>query len=97
MGGASFFTTTSLSSMTKLLESGETQRKNVEKLVKGNDQYFRTVTRLLRSMDFQQTGETAEAEKYLRPQLPHLKTRRINWLRLKPLSTPVSARKPRII
>ncbi|UUE38079.1 methyl-accepting chemotaxis protein [Pectobacterium aroidearum] len=62
-GGASFFTTTSLSSMTKLLESGETQSKNVEKLVKGNDQYFRTVTRLLRSMDFQQTGETAEAEK----------------------------------
>ncbi|KHN50910.1 methyl-accepting chemotaxis protein [Pectobacterium fontis] len=61
--GASFFTTTSLSSMTKLLESGESQRKNVEMLAKGNDQYFRTVTRLLRSMDFQQTGETAEAEK----------------------------------
>lgn len=61
-GGASFFTTTSLNSMTKLLESSEAQRKNVEMLVKGNDQYFRTVTRLLRSMDFQLTGETAEAD-----------------------------------
>ncbi|MEH2920137.1 methyl-accepting chemotaxis protein [Samsonia erythrinae] len=62
-GGASFFTANSLSSMTTLLESAETQRKNVEMLVKGNDQYFRTVTRLLRSMDFQETGEVAEAEK----------------------------------
>ncbi|MBE5213068.1 Tar ligand binding domain-containing protein [Pectobacterium sp. A535-S3-A17] len=62
-GSASFFTTTSLNNMTGLLESGETQRKNVEILVKGNDQYFRTVTRLLRTMDFKQTSEAADAEK----------------------------------
>lgn len=83
--------------MTKLLESSETQRKNVEMLVKGNDQYFRTVTRLLRSMDFQQTGETAEAEKYLRQQRLRLKTRQINWLRLKPLYMSVSIKKRQTI
>lgn len=61
--GASIFTSTSLSSMTSLLETNETQRKNLDVLVEGNDQYFRTVTRLLRSIDYQQTGETTEADK----------------------------------
>ncbi|WP_409308949.1 methyl-accepting chemotaxis protein [Pectobacterium sp. B1J-3] len=63
--GVSLYTTSSLSNMTVLLESSDAQRKNVEVLVKGNDQYFRTVTRLLRAMDYQQTGETAEVEKLL--------------------------------
>ncbi|MEN3751655.1 Tar ligand binding domain-containing protein [Mangrovibacter sp. SLW1] len=32
-------------------------------LVKGNDQYFRTMTRMLRAIDFRESGNTADAEK----------------------------------
>lgn len=51
--------------MTGLLESSEIQKKNVEMLSRGNDQYFRTVTRMVRSMDFKQVGNSADAEKAL--------------------------------
>lgn len=51
--------------MTNLLEVSEIQKKNVEMLTRGNDQYFRTVTRMVRGLDYLETGETADAEKTL--------------------------------
>ncbi|MFT8210286.1 MAG: Tar ligand binding domain-containing protein [Symbiopectobacterium sp.] len=61
----SLYNMSSLSKMTGLLEESEIQKKNVEMLSRGNDQYFRTVTRMVRSMDFMQAGNSADAEKTL--------------------------------
>ncbi|PWC18687.1 methyl-accepting chemotaxis protein [Brenneria roseae subsp. roseae] len=64
-GGVSFYMSSSLSEMTRLLESGEVQKKNANTLADGNDQYFRAAIRLVRAMDYTQTGETAEVGKWL--------------------------------
>lgn len=65
MGTTAFFTSASLKDMTKLLESGDIQRANVQMLVTGNDQYFRTVTRLNRAIDYLQTDNTNESTKLI--------------------------------
>lgn len=61
----SLYSMSSLGKMTGLLEASEIQKKNVEMLSRGNDQYFRTVTRMVRSMAFMQAGNSADAEKTL--------------------------------
>ncbi|AIR68238.1 methyl-accepting chemotaxis protein [Dickeya fangzhongdai] len=64
-GIASVFTLNSLSSMSDLLNDNMAQKKSYSMLVKGNDQYFRAVTRMLRAVDFLQTGDTDNAQKTL--------------------------------
>ncbi|MCG8708959.1 Tar ligand binding domain-containing protein [Brenneria sp. 4F2] len=64
-GGVSFHMSSSLSEMTKLLESGDVQKRNADTIADGSDQYFRAAIRLIRAMDYNQSGETAEAEKLL--------------------------------
>ncbi|WJY13458.1 methyl-accepting chemotaxis protein [Pectobacteriaceae bacterium CE90] len=64
-GGVSLFTFSTLSDMSSLLDFSQTQGKNYSVLVKGNDQYFRSVTRMLRSVDFLQIGDTDNAQKTL--------------------------------
>ncbi|MEC5341884.1 methyl-accepting chemotaxis protein [Brenneria populi] len=64
-GGVSLYMSSSLSEMTKLLESGEIQKRNADTIVDGSDQYFRAAIRLVRAMDYNQSGETAEVEKLL--------------------------------
>ncbi|RNM06755.1 methyl-accepting chemotaxis protein [Dickeya undicola] len=64
-GIASIFTLNSFSSMSSLLNDGMAQKKTYSVLVKGNDQYFRSVTRMLRAVDFLQTGDTDNAQKTL--------------------------------
>lgn len=63
--GVSLYGMSTLSKMMGLIEASEIQKKNVEMLSRGNDQYFRTVTRMVRSMDFKQAGNSADAEKTL--------------------------------
>lgn len=46
-----------------LLENSSQQKATYALLVKGNDQYFRSVTRMLRAMDFKQDGKTDDATK----------------------------------
>lgn len=46
-----------------LLDSSTQQKATYALLVKGNDQYFRSVTRMLRAMDYQQEGIIDEAQK----------------------------------
>ncbi len=64
-GIASIFTLNSFSSMSDLLNDNMAQKKSYSMLVKGNDQYFRAVTRMLRAVDFLQTGDTDNAQKTL--------------------------------
>ncbi|MBJ7220469.1 MULTISPECIES: methyl-accepting chemotaxis protein [unclassified Brenneria] len=60
-GGVSFYMSSSLSEMTKLLESGEVQKLNVDTLADGSEQFARTLTRIQLAMDYTQTGETDKA------------------------------------
>ena len=46
-----------------LLENSEQQKAAYALLVKGNDQYFRSVTRMLRAMDYQQDNKADDAAK----------------------------------
>ncbi|ACT07248.1 methyl-accepting chemotaxis sensory transducer [Dickeya chrysanthemi Ech1591] len=64
-GIASFFTLGSFSSMSDLLHDNMAQKKSYSTLVKGNDQYFRSVTRMLRAVDYLQTGNKEDAQKTL--------------------------------
>ncbi|WP_413721451.1 methyl-accepting chemotaxis protein [Sodalis sp. RH24] len=64
-GGVAAFTLSSLGQVTHLLTVSEDQKKDIDIITRGNDQYFRTVTRLARTMDYSQTGETADADKVL--------------------------------
>ncbi|MDX5626479.1 MULTISPECIES: methyl-accepting chemotaxis protein [unclassified Brenneria] len=64
-GGVSLYMSSSLSEMTNLLESGEIQKKNADTIADGSDQYFRAAIRLIRAMDYNQSGETAEVDKLL--------------------------------
>ncbi|WP_179943820.1 Tar ligand binding domain-containing protein, partial [Dickeya poaceiphila] len=64
-GMASIFTLGSFSSMINLLNDNMAQKKSYSTLVKGNDQYFRSVTRMLRVVDYLQIGDTENAQKTL--------------------------------
>ncbi|WP_413742350.1 methyl-accepting chemotaxis protein [Sodalis sp. RH15] len=64
-GGVSAFTLSSLNQVTQFLATSEEQKADIDIISRGNDQYFRTVTRLARAMDFVQTGEMADADKVL--------------------------------
>ena len=64
-GAVSALTLSSLNQVTHFLATSEDQKTDINIMTRGNDQYFRTVTRLARAMDFVQTGETAEADKIL--------------------------------
>lgn len=64
-GGVSAFTLSSLNQVNHLLTVSEDQKKDIDLVTHGNDQYFRTVTRLSRAMDYVQTGELADADKVL--------------------------------
>ena len=63
--GVSAFTLTSLDRVTHLLTISEDQKADIDIITRGNDQYFRTVTRLARAMDYAQTGDDADADKIL--------------------------------
>ncbi len=63
--GVAAFTLVSLNQVTQLLTASEDQKKDIDIITRGNDQYFRTVTRMLRAVDYVQTGETADAAKVL--------------------------------
>ncbi len=62
-GIATSLTLNNFSEMENLLTQNTTQKKSYAMLVKGNDQYFRTMTRMLRAIDFRESGNTADAEK----------------------------------
>ncbi|MBX9445107.1 methyl-accepting chemotaxis protein [Dickeya chrysanthemi] len=64
-GMASIYTLDSFSSMSNLLNDNMSQKKSYSTLVKGNDQYFRSVTRMLRAADYLQTGNKEDAQKTL--------------------------------
>ena len=59
--GVAAFTLVSLNQVTQLLTVSEDQKKDIEIITRGNDQYFRSVTRLVRAMDYGQTGEMSDA------------------------------------
>ncbi|WP_192456832.1 methyl-accepting chemotaxis protein [Musicola keenii] len=62
-GAVSIFTMQSFSEVNSLMDDSLAQKKSYSLLVKGNDQYFRSVTRMLRAADFLQTGDTSNAQK----------------------------------
>ncbi|WP_213990722.1 methyl-accepting chemotaxis protein [Sodalis sp. dw_96] len=64
-GGVSAFTLSSLNQVTQFLATSEEQKSDIDIISRGNDQYFRTVTRLARAMDFVQTGQAADADKIM--------------------------------
>jgi methyl-accepting chemotaxis protein len=51
------------STIDQLLTQNSSQKNAYAMLVKGNDQYFRTMTRMLRAMDYRQTGDEENAAK----------------------------------
>lgn len=62
-GVATGLTLKNFSEMQFLLDNSAEQKATYALLVKGNDQYFRSVTRMLRAMDFEQDGKHDEAVK----------------------------------
>ncbi|WP_263065455.1 methyl-accepting chemotaxis protein [Dickeya dadantii] len=64
-GIASIYTLNSFSSMNNLLDDTIDQKKSYSNLVKGNDQYFRSVTRMMRVVDYRQSGDADNAQKTL--------------------------------
>lgn len=64
-GIATAITLLNFATIEQLLTQNAAQKNAYSYLVKGNDQYFRTVTRMLRAMDYRQTGEDASADKTL--------------------------------
>ncbi|AYC18777.1 Methyl-accepting chemotaxis protein II [Dickeya dianthicola] len=64
-GITSIYTLNSFSSMNRLLDDTIDQKKNFSNLVKGNDQYFRSVTRMMRVVDYRQAGDADNAQKTL--------------------------------
>ncbi|WP_304169664.1 methyl-accepting chemotaxis protein [Lonsdalea britannica] len=63
--GVSLFTVSEFNKMGSLLDVNQSQKKSYLLLVKGGDQYFRAVTRMLRSADYVQLGDTATAKTML--------------------------------
>ncbi|MCA6998628.1 methyl-accepting chemotaxis protein [Dickeya solani] len=64
-GGASGFSLYSLKQVTTLLHDNSTQGRTYTYLVYGNDQYFRSVTRMARVMDYSQFSDAENAKKTL--------------------------------
>ncbi|MGM3160391.1 methyl-accepting chemotaxis protein [Dickeya undicola] len=64
-GIASIYTLNSFSGMNSLLDNTIEQKKSYSNLVTGNDQYFRSVTRMMRVVDYRQAGDTDNAQKTL--------------------------------
>ncbi len=64
-GIATAMTLFNFATIEQLLAQNTAQKSAYAYLVKGNDQYFRTVTRMLRAMDYRQTGDDADADKTL--------------------------------
>ncbi|GAB7262121.1 hypothetical protein DZS_39050 [Dickeya ananatis] len=62
-GIASSFTLYSLGNVSRLLNDNQDQKRSYSILVKGNDQYFRAVTRMSRVPEFIQQGELDNAQK----------------------------------
>ncbi|WP_368679012.1 methyl-accepting chemotaxis protein [Dickeya oryzae] len=62
-GVVSVYTLNSFGDMNELLNDNMSQKRSYSMLVKGNDQYFRSVTRMLRAVDYLQTGDTENAQK----------------------------------
>jgi methyl-accepting chemotaxis protein len=62
-GVATGLTLKNFSEMQVLLDNSTQQKATYALLVKGNDQYFRAVTRMLRAMDYQQDGKVDDAAK----------------------------------
>ncbi|PWW02682.1 methyl-accepting chemotaxis protein [Mangrovibacter plantisponsor] len=62
-GVATTLTLKNFTDVSQLLEQNSVQKHTYAMLVKGNDQYFRTMTRMLRAVDFRQSGDEASAEK----------------------------------
>ncbi len=62
-GMATLLTFYNFSTIDQLLTQNTSQKNAYAMLVKGNDQYFRTMTRMLRAMDYRQTGDEENAAK----------------------------------
>lgn len=62
-GMATLLTFYNFSTIDQLLTQNASQKNAYAMLVKGNDQYFRTMTRMFRAMDYRQTGDEANAAK----------------------------------
>lgn len=62
-GMATLLTFYNFSTIDQLLTQNSSQKNAYAILVKGNDQYFRTMTRMLRAMDYRQTGDEENAAK----------------------------------
>ncbi|MCL9672175.1 methyl-accepting chemotaxis protein [Citrobacter sp. MNAZ 1397] len=62
-GMATLLTFYNFSTLEQLLTQNSSQKNAYAMLVKGNDQYFRTMTRMLRAMDYRQTGDEENAAK----------------------------------
>ncbi|CNJ77279.1 putative methyl-accepting chemotaxis protein [Yersinia aldovae] len=64
-GGVSIFTLFSLNQLTHSLQVSSNQQKSVSIINKGNDQYFRVATRLIRAAIYRQNGAKADADREL--------------------------------
>jgi methyl-accepting chemotaxis protein len=64
-GMATLLTFYNFSTIDQLLTQNAAQKNSYAMLVKGNDQYFRTMTRMLRAMDYRQSGDEENAVKTL--------------------------------
>lgn len=62
-GMATLLTFYNFSTIDQLLTQNASQKNAYAMLVKGNDQYFRTMTRMLRAMDYRQTGDEENSAK----------------------------------
>lgn len=62
-GMATLLTFYNFSTIDQLLTQNASQKNAYAMLVKGNDQYFRTMTRMLRAMDYRQTGDEENSTK----------------------------------
>lgn len=62
-GMATLLTFYNFSTIDQLLTQNASQKNAYAMLVKGNDQYFRTMTRMLRAMDYRQTGDEGNSTK----------------------------------
>ncbi|EEQ13306.1 Methyl-accepting chemotaxis protein [Yersinia frederiksenii ATCC 33641] len=64
-GGVSAFTLFSLNQLTHSLQQSSSQQKNINIINRGNDQYFRVVTRLSRAEAYRKNGAVADADREL--------------------------------
>lgn len=64
-GGVSAYTLLSLNQLTQSSNDNSVLVENMSLVSQGNDQYFRMVTRLARSVDYRQNGNVIDADKAL--------------------------------